>query len=508
MLNLLTSPDNLEFALQHQADKVDTIRGKLEKLVSRPEPPTKTVFEVEAGFVTPATSPVPCPATPTTPAMMPISDTTRDTTRVTPPSTFYSMPSTFDSMPSSFDSMPSTFDSMPSTFDSMPPTFDPIPTTPATLAFTHLNIATTTRDSLPEHVTMTSPYSRARRKWHRSKSRVKQPYIQLPASFKYPEPIDVCPTRSSRQHARHRKKSPNQGKSQQANSSLITAPQAVTQPNQMSTGNRNFEKPQNLQFCYKPNLTGPINGNLPATSIAQRPMKTEPGLQTTGTVFSTSTYHPTPNLLHTTTMLPTSNLSLTSNLLPSEEHTISDHLSGSNLVFSMPPSLSSSVAHLLPSPVSQLLTETGVKPMLEIVVGELPDFDPKLLNTTLWSEGSEDERKSQQPPASPTSLQTSWQRANSPSWQTSWQQRSGSAPSPFLQWRNAVEYTKSRRMRTKIEPCMLDLLESKYSESHFVSPAERRQLADSLGITERAVIYWYQNRRRKDIKNLNNKESP
>ena len=55
---------------------------------------------------------------------------------------------------------------------------------------------------------------------------------------------------------------------------------------------------------------------------------------------------------------------------------------------------------------------------------------------------------------------------------------------------------------------MLDSLESKYLESHFVSPHERRSLAHSLGITERAVIYWFQNRRRKDIKNLNNMESP
>ena len=44
----------------------------------------------------------------------------------------------------------------------------------------------------------------------------------------------------------------------------------------------------------------------------------------------------------------------------------------------------------------------------------------------------------------------------------------------------------------------------KYNESHFVSPYERKTLAEKLGITERAVIYWFQNRRRKDIKNLNN----
>ena len=47
-------------------------------------------------------------------------------------------------------------------------------------------------------------------------------------------------------------------------------------------------------------------------------------------------------------------------------------------------------------------------------------------------------------------------------------------------------------------------VQMKYNESHFVSPYERKTLAEKLGITERAVIYWFQNRRRKDIKNLNN----
>lgn len=66
----------------------------------------------------------------------------------------------------------------------------------------------------------------------------------------------------------------------------------------------------------------------------------------------------------------------------------------------------------------------------------------------------------------------------------------------------------SNKMLIDAKPNYCNFVQMKYNESHFVSPYERKNLAEKLGITERAVIYWFQNRRRKDIKNLNNMEQP
>ncbi|CAM1296739.1 EMX2 (predicted) [Pycnogonum litorale] len=60
-----------------------------------------------------------------------------------------------------------------------------------------------------------------------------------------------------------------------------------------------------------------------------------------------------------------------------------------------------------------------------------------------------------------------------------------------------LPFRKPKRIRTAFSPSQLLKLEHAFEKNHYVVGAERKQLAQSLGLTETQVKVWFQNRRTK-----------
>ncbi|KAF4530966.1 hypothetical protein B566_EDAN011348 [Ephemera danica] len=58
-------------------------------------------------------------------------------------------------------------------------------------------------------------------------------------------------------------------------------------------------------------------------------------------------------------------------------------------------------------------------------------------------------------------------------------------------------FRKPKRIRTAFSPSQLLKLEHAFEKNHYVVGAERKQLAQSLSLTETQVKVWFQNRRTK-----------
>ena len=58
-------------------------------------------------------------------------------------------------------------------------------------------------------------------------------------------------------------------------------------------------------------------------------------------------------------------------------------------------------------------------------------------------------------------------------------------------------FRKPKRVRTAFSPSQLLKLEHAFEKNHYVVGAERKQLAQSLNLTETQVKVWFQNRRTK-----------
>ena len=58
-------------------------------------------------------------------------------------------------------------------------------------------------------------------------------------------------------------------------------------------------------------------------------------------------------------------------------------------------------------------------------------------------------------------------------------------------------FRKPKRIRTAFSPNQLLKLEKAFENNHYVVGAERKQLAQSLGLSETQVKVWFQNRRTK-----------
>lgn len=62
--------------------------------------------------------------------------------------------------------------------------------------------------------------------------------------------------------------------------------------------------------------------------------------------------------------------------------------------------------------------------------------------------------------------------------------------------------TSGKRSRTAFTPIQLLVLETAFEKNHYVVGLERKQLAVYLKLTEQQVKVWYQNRRTKYKKNI------
>ncbi|KAH7978504.1 hypothetical protein HPB49_005772 [Dermacentor silvarum] len=69
----------------------------------------------------------------------------------------------------------------------------------------------------------------------------------------------------------------------------------------------------------------------------------------------------------------------------------------------------------------------------------------------------------------------------------------GPEPAGFL----LHPFRKPKRIRTAFSPSQLLKLEHAFEKNHYVVGAERKQLAQSLSLTETQVKVWFQNRRTK-----------
>ncbi|XP_043925380.1 homeobox protein EMX1-like [Protopterus annectens] len=67
---------------------------------------------------------------------------------------------------------------------------------------------------------------------------------------------------------------------------------------------------------------------------------------------------------------------------------------------------------------------------------------------------------------------------------------------------------KPKRIRTAFSPSQLLRLERAFEKNHYVVGAERKQLANSLCLTETQVKVWFQNRRTKHKRQKMEEESP
>ncbi|KAI7805946.1 homeobox protein EMX1 [Triplophysa rosa] len=67
---------------------------------------------------------------------------------------------------------------------------------------------------------------------------------------------------------------------------------------------------------------------------------------------------------------------------------------------------------------------------------------------------------------------------------------------------------KPKRIRTAFSPSQLLLLERAFDKNHYVVGAERKQLANSLSLSETQVKVWFQNRRTKYKRQKLEEEGP
>ncbi|KAL5265425.1 hypothetical protein ACHWQZ_G006214 [Mnemiopsis leidyi] len=443
-IKLLTSPENLDFALKHQTDKVLDLQGKVSQLLSM----SSTCFdsrEVRTGDYSKIFS-----ATQNK-SSQENSSTQRETTAIL-------------------------------------------------------------RDHY-QHVTPTSSLSyhsrshrRPRSAAYRAKNRQRPRYIQLPPTFKYPEPIDIRPSRGYNPlnndckdillNRTDLRTSTLEQPLQPAPSTFQNAPASNQPP--VSGNATEYSQSQTLTVTDFPRATVAVcseNGNSPELAV----------------------FHTAPDLLKTQiNQQSEENKMFTSgrNYCQTDLNLILSQRAGFNLPLSVMD--------------STFKTESSAaKSMFELVVGDRKGLNTNPVDQTFWeNKGSSiaNPAPGDEVPRAPHKRFCPKHAGRGSDFRFQcvcpgsrgarhWGQMKSSPigarlPTPFLHWKNAIELSRARRCRTKIEPDMLDLLEMKYTESHFVSPYERKSLAEKLGITERAVIYWFQNRRRKDIKNLNNMGQP
>ncbi|KAE8748408.1 hypothetical protein FOCC_FOCC004840 [Frankliniella occidentalis] len=73
----------------------------------------------------------------------------------------------------------------------------------------------------------------------------------------------------------------------------------------------------------------------------------------------------------------------------------------------------------------------------------------------------------------------------------------GLSPGPDFAGFLLHPFRKPKRIRTAFSPNQLLKLEKAFENNHYVVGAERKQLAQSLGLSETQVKVWFQNRRTK-----------
>ncbi|XP_063676004.1 uncharacterized protein LOC134812485 [Bolinopsis microptera] len=370
---------------------------------------------------------------------------------------------------------------------------------------------------------------------YRPKNRPRPRYVQLPPTFKYPEPIDIRPARGFSSHSdRTEVDSPH-------NSPLVRPPQDAPVPSLNTCISTPLHGPDNSVIGlldprsksvitqpdsgYKPIISQPDSGYKPVISqpdSGYEPVKV--ALPETARPHSDSA-----QMLHTNNSQDLQELSKNLSFREEDNHNhYTDHFpfdtrEGIFRSDKNTPSLNPSQKLCLNLPPSGnephlMAVSSAAKSMFEIVVGDMKELDTQINDRVCWENRGINLAKLPDHigPRTPhkrvcpkhaghgnnhrfqcvcpgTRLSQPWGRLKGTPVGDRFQ-------TPFMHWKNAIELSRARRCRTKIEPDMLDLLEMKYNESHFVSPYERKSLAERLGITERAVIYWFQNRREKTLR--------